>query len=169
MRDKPARVLGAALVVLFPALVEAQVAVKPQAVRSPKEVFGFEIGADRKLANWPEIVEYYRELGKASDRVDFAELGKTTLGKPFIALTVSAPENLKRLDYYRDIQRRLADPRHAWTSRIRSRTTSRCSWPQRSSTRAARPVLSFSTAWPRPATRRRSTCCATRSCSLSPR
>ncbi|PYV11894.1 MAG: peptidase M14 [Acidobacteria bacterium] len=110
MKTKPSALLGAAFVVLFPALVQAQVAVK-QGVRSPKEVFGFEIGADRKLANWPEIVEYYRELGKVSDRVDFTELGKTTLGQPFIALTVSAPENLKRLDYHRDIQRRLADPR----------------------------------------------------------
>jgi hypothetical protein len=86
--------------------VEAQVAVK-----SPKEFFGFEMGTDRKLANWPEIVEYYKQLAKASDRVQFAELGKTTLGKPFIALTVSAPENLKKLDGYLAIQRRLADPR----------------------------------------------------------
>jgi hypothetical protein len=102
-----ARVFGSALILLsLSAPVAGQVAIRP-----PKEVFGFEMGADRKLANWPEIVQYCRALADASDRVDFTELGKTTLGKPFVALTVSAPENLKRLDYYRDIQRRLADPR----------------------------------------------------------
>jgi hypothetical protein len=69
------------------------------------------MGADRKLVNWPEIVQYSQTLSKLSDRVRFAELGKSTLGKPFIALTISAPENLKRLEYYRSIQTRLADPR----------------------------------------------------------
>lgn len=94
------------LAFFLPFTAQAQVAIK-----SPKEFFGFEMGTDRKLANWPEIVKYYEMLDKASERIQMAELGKTTLGKSFIALTVSAPENLKRLDYYRSIQTKLADPR----------------------------------------------------------
>jgi hypothetical protein len=81
------------------------------ALKSPKDAFGFDMGADRKLVNWPEIVQYSLTLAKFSDRVKVAELGKSTLGKPFIALTISAPENLRRLEYYRSIQARLADPR----------------------------------------------------------
>jgi hypothetical protein len=91
---------------LMPANAGAQSALK-----SPKDAFGFDMGADRKLVNWPEIVQYSLTLAKFSDRVKVAELGKSTLGKPFIALTISAPENLRRLDYYRSIQARLADPR----------------------------------------------------------
>src|SRR5207249_8868387 len=54
---------------------------------------------------------------KASDRVDYRELGKTTLGAPFIALVISSPQNLKRLDYYRQLNANLADPRTFRTSR----------------------------------------------------
>ena len=40
-----------------------------------------------------------------------SELGKTTEGRPFIAATIAAPETLRNLDRYREIQTRLADPR----------------------------------------------------------
>ena len=39
------------------------------------------------------------------------ELGKTTEGRPFIAVTIAAPDTLSHLDRYIDIQQRLADPR----------------------------------------------------------
>ena len=53
-----------------------------RALKSPREFFGFEMGADRKLANWPEILQYFQELAESSDRVDLEQLGKTTLGSP---------------------------------------------------------------------------------------
>jgi hypothetical protein len=74
-------------------------------------VLGFEPGDDRKLADWPTLVRYYQALAKASDRVDYREIGKTTLGAPFVALVISSPPNLKRLDAYRRINALLADPR----------------------------------------------------------
>ena len=80
-------------------------------VPAPEEVFGFRPGDDRKLASWQQVVEYFRRLDAASDRVIFEELGKTTMGAPFVVATISAPENLRRLGEYKDIQRRLADPR----------------------------------------------------------
>ncbi|HEX6189862.1 MAG TPA: M14 family metallopeptidase, partial [Pyrinomonadaceae bacterium] len=36
---------------------------------------------------------------------------KSTMGAPFVYATISAPENLSRLDEFREIQRQLADPR----------------------------------------------------------
>ncbi|HEX7175217.1 MAG TPA: M14 family zinc carboxypeptidase [Pyrinomonadaceae bacterium] len=81
------------------------------AVPAPESVLGFRPGDDRKLAAWAQVVEYFRRLDAASPRVRFEELGKTTLGAPFVVATISAPENLARLSEYKDIQRRLADPR----------------------------------------------------------
>ncbi|MDQ3254616.1 MAG: hypothetical protein M3R15_12030, partial [Acidobacteriota bacterium] len=83
----------------------------PTRVPAPEDVFGFRPGDDRKLANWQSIVEYFQKLDAASDRVKFEEIGKTTLGAPFTVATISAPENLTRLDEFKEIQRQLADPR----------------------------------------------------------
>jgi hypothetical protein len=80
-------------------------------VTSPEEAFGFKLGDDRKLADWNQLTAYYKKLSTESDRIHYEELGKTTEGRPFIAVTISAPENLAHLDHYIDIQRRLADPR----------------------------------------------------------
>jgi hypothetical protein len=78
---------------------------------------GFDPGDDRKLADWPTLVRYYQALAKASDRIDYRELGKTTLGAPFVALVISSPANLKQLDRYRQLNAELADPRALRTSR----------------------------------------------------
>ncbi len=80
-------------------------------IPAPEAVLGFRPGDDRKLASWQKVVEYFQKLAAASDRVEFAELGRTTMGAPFVMATISAPENLARLDEYRSIQQQLADPR----------------------------------------------------------
>jgi hypothetical protein len=80
-------------------------------IPTPRSILGFEPGDDRKLVEWPVLVHYFEALAKASDRVDYRELGKTTLGAPFIALAISSPQNLRKLDYYRQVNAGLADPR----------------------------------------------------------
>lgn len=82
-----------------------------QGVPSPADVLGFAPGDDRKLASWREVISYFEALAKTSDRVKFEELGKSTMGAPFVMATISAPENLARLDEYKKIQELLADPR----------------------------------------------------------
>ena len=82
-----------------------------QNVTSPETAFGFKLGTDRKLADWNQLTAYYKKLSTESNRIRYEELGKTTEGRPFVAVTISAPENLTHLDHYLDIQRRLADPR----------------------------------------------------------
>jgi zinc carboxypeptidase len=80
-------------------------------VPQPETSLGFKIGEDRKLAGWNQFLTYFGELAKASDRIKLDTLGKTTLGRPFVVATISSPENLKRLDEFKEIQRKLADPR----------------------------------------------------------
>ena len=83
----------------------------PVGIPTPRSILGFDPGEDRKLADWPTLVRYYQALARASDRVDYREIGKSTLGAPFLALTISSPQNLRRLDIYRRTNARLADPR----------------------------------------------------------
>jgi hypothetical protein len=79
--------------------------------QAPDTYFGFHIGADGELARYPKIVEYLQHLSKATNRVKFEERGKTTMGNPYVLATISAPENLAKLNRLVEINRRLADPR----------------------------------------------------------
>src|SRR5690348_4794286 len=90
---------------------------RPAPIPTPRSVLGFDPGDDRKLADWPALTRYFRALAAASDRVDLREFGKTTLGAPFLALVISSPQNLRRLDHYRQINAALADPRRLRTDR----------------------------------------------------
>jgi len=81
------------------------------AVPSPTMELGFAPGDERKVADWRQITDYFARLDKASDRVVVQTIGETTLKRPIIVAIISARENILALDKYRDIQRRLADPR----------------------------------------------------------
>lgn len=87
------------------------VAVAAQSIPAPKDVIGFVPGDDRKLASWTQIVDYFRKLDAASDRMTFQEIGKTTMGAPFVFATISSPENLRQIKRYEEINAKLADPR----------------------------------------------------------
>src|SRR5437763_4057197 len=81
-------------------------------IPSPESQLGFKVREDRKLADWAQVVGYFQKVAAAApDRVRFEELGKSTLGKPFIALTISSRDNMRQLSHYLQIQQRLADPR----------------------------------------------------------
>jgi len=80
-------------------------------IPSPKSVFGFDPGQDRTIIDWKQITDYFARLDKASDRVQVANIGTSTLGRPMIAAFISAPENIRNLEKYKAIQAKLADPR----------------------------------------------------------
>jgi hypothetical protein len=82
-----------------------------QKIAAPNQVLGFTPGDDRKLASWKQVVDYFQKLDRASDRVQFQEIGKSTNGNPFVYATISTPENLKNLEKYKQINAKLADPR----------------------------------------------------------
>ncbi|MDQ6785299.1 MAG: M14 family metallopeptidase [Acidobacteriota bacterium] len=80
-------------------------------VPSPQTVLGFEPTTDKTIADWSQITNYFQKLDAASNRVKVEEIGKTTLGKPLIVAFISAPENIKNLEKYKQINQKLADPR----------------------------------------------------------
>jgi hypothetical protein len=81
------------------------------AVQSPSQFLGFDVGADRKLADYTQIVSYFRALAAASPRVRVETLGKTTLGEDFIMAVVTSEGNMRNLEKIRETAKRLADPR----------------------------------------------------------
>lgn len=96
-----------------PAVTDAQAVAfrTPAAVPAPESFFGFRMGADRRLAAWPEMVKYFEMVAAASDRVALVDVGPTTDGNRVIGAVISAPENLTRLDAIKSANRQLADPR----------------------------------------------------------
>ena len=77
-------------------------------VTTPLEAYGFNIGDDYKLANYSQLVDYWRTLDGQSDRMQLTSIGKTAEGRDQMMAIISSPENLAHLDRYRDIARRMA-------------------------------------------------------------
>ena len=66
-----------------------------QRVPAPKEILGFEVGADYNLASYEQAIEYFRALEKASPKIKLFEAGKTSMGRPMIYAVISAAMALK--------------------------------------------------------------------------
>src|SRR3954466_8509734 len=104
---------------LFSALILASTPIhaqQPQGsahdpIPAPASILGFEPGADRHLPSWKQVTDYFTALDKASSRVSLRTLGKTTLGRPFLVAFISDSSTLANLEHYRQIQRKLMDPR----------------------------------------------------------
>jgi len=99
------------IVALLLLLSSVALAAPAKHITSPTEAFGFAPGTDRKLADWKELTAYFQKLASESDRVRYEEVGKTTEGRPFITVTISSPETIAHLARYKEILRKLADPR----------------------------------------------------------
>ncbi|HEV7500844.1 MAG TPA: M14 family zinc carboxypeptidase, partial [Vicinamibacteria bacterium] len=92
-------------------LLAASAAGAAPSVPSPESVLGFRPGADRKLADWTQIVDYFQRLDAASDRVKVEEIGRTTDDRPFLVAIITSETNMARLEEIRRANLRLADPR----------------------------------------------------------
>lgn len=82
-------------------------------VPTPEKVLGYVIGTPNKLTYSKDMYNYYRELEKASPRVRvFTAPERTEEGKEQLLVVVSDADNLAKLDHYKEITAKLADPRH---------------------------------------------------------
>ncbi len=78
-----------------------------QTLPSPKEHFGFAIGDDYQLATYTQTEAYIKKLA-ASERTKLVDIGLTEEGRHQFMLIVSSPENIKKLDRYKEISQKLA-------------------------------------------------------------
>ncbi len=78
---------------------------------TPEQFAGFRMGTDKKLLRWDKIVDYMKLAAASSPRVHFEEHGKTSMGNPFVTVTISSPDAIADLARYKANQKRLAYPR----------------------------------------------------------
>jgi hypothetical protein len=77
-------------------------------ITTPLQAYGFNIGDDYMLANYTQLVAYWRTLDSQSDRMQLTSIGKTGEGRDQMMAIISSPENLAHLDRYREIARQMA-------------------------------------------------------------
>jgi hypothetical protein len=75
-----------------------------------ESVLGFAPGAEHKLATYDQTIEYFKKLDAASDKMTLVEAGTSTQGRTYYFALISSPRNLKKVDRYREIARRLSRP-----------------------------------------------------------
>ncbi len=89
-------------------LVPAPPMLAQRRITTPLAQFGHNIGDDYFLANYTQMLDYWRKLDRESDRMRLVRIGSTAEGRPIIMAIVTSPENQKKLAHYQDISRRLA-------------------------------------------------------------
>lgn len=77
-------------------------------ITTPKEHFGFNIGDDYQLANYAQMVDYWKKLAQQSDRIKLVEIGKTADNRTMFMAVITSPENQKKLPHLKEIAGRLA-------------------------------------------------------------
>ena len=96
--------------VAVPAGSQGRTRARPvaRAITSPQAQFGHNIGDDYFLANYTQMLDYWRKLDRESDRMRLVRIGTTAEGRPMWMAIVTSPENFKKLARYQEISRRLA-------------------------------------------------------------
>jgi hypothetical protein len=77
----------------------------------PDKFLGHKVGEDRKLADYTQIKAYFEKLAQESPKIKLFTIGESVLKKPMIMAAISTPENLAKLDRWREITHKLRDPR----------------------------------------------------------
>ena len=82
-------------------------------VPSPDKVLGYISGTPNKLTYTKDLYRYYRELAKSTPRVRvFSAPERSEEGREQLLLAVGDEVALAKLDRYKEITAKLADPRH---------------------------------------------------------
>jgi hypothetical protein len=77
-------------------------------VTSPDKALGFNLGDDYQVASYSQLEAYWKKLATESDRMRLVDIGATAEGRRQYMAIVSSPANIRNLDHYKDVARRLA-------------------------------------------------------------
>jgi len=108
-RSFPSRIVPAA-VFAFLALAAAASVLRAQSAKitPAKDIIGFSIGDDYHMANYTQIGTLWKKWASESDRMILTSIGNTAEGRPQLMAIITSPENLRKLDHYKEISRRLS-------------------------------------------------------------
>jgi Zinc carboxypeptidase len=95
----------------FVALALALAPAAQSKLLTPKEALGQEVGADKFLASYTQLVDYWQKLDAASDRMQLRTIGKSGYGQTMLMAVISSPQNMQRVEHYRAISGKLAKGR----------------------------------------------------------
>jgi hypothetical protein len=87
--------------------IEIEGVTYDKSVPAPEAVLGYVVGTRHTEPH--RVVEYFRAISNASDRVVFAEHGRTHENRPLIHAVVTSPRNHARLQSILDANRRLSE------------------------------------------------------------
>ena len=102
------RLLALSLLLVLTAAYARTQSQSVSTITPPSAEFGAHIGDDYFLATYSQLETYWKRLSRESDRLRLVDIGRTEEGRTQWMAIVSSPENLRRLDHYREISRRLA-------------------------------------------------------------
>jgi hypothetical protein len=77
-------------------------------ITTPKQEWGHNLGDDYFLADYRQLVPYWKKLATQSPRIHIEDIGPTSMGKTMVMATVTSPENWKNIARYKQISRSLS-------------------------------------------------------------
>lgn len=102
------KMMKRAILILLALAVCLPFAAAQGKLTSPKQEFGFDVGADYQLINYARTLAYFKKLDKESDRMRLVDIGKSSEGRPMVMAIITAPKNFGKLDAYKSAAKRLA-------------------------------------------------------------
>src|SRR5580692_3976857 len=98
------------LIAAFFLLLGSFLPASSQPITPPEKFFGFQLGADRKMARWDKIVEYFQLMEKQSGgRLKVINMGPTSDGNPFLMAIITSTANMAKLDRIKQINSQICD------------------------------------------------------------
>ena len=95
-------------VLLFVILIAVAAAQNGPKITTPKDALGFNIGDDYMMATYSQLETYWKKIASECDRCRLVDMGPTAEGRHQYMMVITSPENLKKLDHYKDISQKLA-------------------------------------------------------------
>src|ERR1700722_10343291 len=99
MRSIRSAFFAPALIALLATSALTSILSAQSTVTPPDKFFGFQLGADRKMARWDKIVEYYNLIEKQSGgKMKVINMGPTMNGNPFLMVIITSAKNMANID-----------------------------------------------------------------------
>jgi hypothetical protein len=78
------------------------------AITDPETILKAKPGSDYFLANYTQTTAWLQKIAGESDRMKLISIGKTAEGREQYMAVISSPENIRKLEHYRQISQQLA-------------------------------------------------------------